>query len=120
MSVRPESYKIVIIIIFYLLLWTTYLFRQNFAEEKIFASTKYRQRKNIGISKISLSLPAKYRRRKNINTAKISVSTKYRKQQRKNIGIAKISVSTKYRWKLRWRVIKSVEIKVARYQIGGN
>jgi hypothetical protein len=37
-----------------------------------------------------------------------------------NIGITKISVSTKYRWKLKWRVIKSVEIKVAHYQIRVN
>ncbi len=34
--VRPESYKIVMIK-FYLSLCTKYLFRQNFAEEKIFA-----------------------------------------------------------------------------------
>jgi hypothetical protein len=63
-------------------------------------------------------LAAKYQRRKNIGIAKITVSTKYCCRQ--NSGIAKISVLTKYRWKLRWRVMKSVEIKVARYQIGGN
>jgi hypothetical protein len=80
------------------------------------AKKKYRHRKNIGFDKISL--PAKYRRRKNIDIAKITVSTKY--PCRQIIGIAEISVSAKYQWKLRWRVIKSVEIKVARYQIGGN
>jgi hypothetical protein len=36
MPVRPESYKIVMIL-FYLLLCTKYLFQQNFAKEKIFA-----------------------------------------------------------------------------------
>jgi hypothetical protein len=93
MSVRPETYKIVIII-FYLSLWTKYLFRQNFAEEKIFASTKYRQRKNIGIAKISAT--TKYRCRQKM------AKKKYR--HRKNIGFDNISV----------------EIKVARYQNGGN
>jgi hypothetical protein len=36
MPVRPESSKIVMII-FYLLLCTTYFFQRNFAKEKIFA-----------------------------------------------------------------------------------
>ena len=36
MPVRPESSKIVMIL-FYLLLCTKYLFQQNFAKEKIFA-----------------------------------------------------------------------------------
>jgi hypothetical protein len=74
MSVRPESYKIVMII-FYLSLWTKYLFRQNFAKEKIFASTTYQQRKNIGIANISVL--TKYRCRQNINKEKISVLQKY-------------------------------------------
>ncbi len=125
-------------IIFYLSLWAKYLFRKNFAKEKIFAQTKYRQRKNIGIAKISVLTKyhcgqnigeEKYRHRK-----KISVSTKY--HQRQNSGEEKILASQKYRfqqniggnyggalsnwWKLRWRVIKSVEIKVAHYQMCGN
>ncbi len=57
MSVRPESYKIVMII-FYLSLWTKYLFRQIFAEEK------YLHQQNIGKEKISAS--QKYRFRQNI------------------------------------------------------
>ena len=36
MPVRPESYKIVMIL-FHVLLRTKYLFQQNFAKEKIFA-----------------------------------------------------------------------------------
>ena len=36
MPVRPESSKIVMIL-FYLLLCTTYLFQRNFAKDKIFA-----------------------------------------------------------------------------------
>ena len=36
MPVRPESSKIVMIL-FYLLLCTTYFFQQNFAKENIFA-----------------------------------------------------------------------------------
>ena len=59
MPVRPESYKIVMIL-FYLLLCTKYLFEQNLAKEKIFAiaveikvacyqaQKKYRLHKNIG------------------------------------------------------------------------
>jgi len=35
MPVRPESYKIVMIF-FYLLLCTTWIFQQNFAKDKIF------------------------------------------------------------------------------------
>jgi hypothetical protein len=42
---------------------------------------------------------------------------KYRFQ--KNIG-GNYGGALSNRWKLRWRVIKSVEIKVARYQICGN
>ena len=67
--------KIAFLFIFYLSLWTKYLFRQNFAEEKIFASTKYRQRKNIGITKILVS--TKYRCRQNIGEEKLLTSQKY-------------------------------------------
>jgi hypothetical protein len=58
MPVRPESYKIVMIL-FYLLLCTKYLFQQNFAKEKIFAIAVeikvacIKHRKNIGFDKIA-------------------------------------------------------------------
>jgi len=65
------------------------------------AQKKYRHRKNSGFEKIAVE----------IKVARYQAQKKYR--HRKNIGIAKISVSTKYRWKLRWRVIKLVVIKVA-------
>jgi hypothetical protein len=88
MPVRPESYKIVMIL-FYLLLCTKYLFQLNFAEEKVFAIAveikvaryqahkKYRHHKNIGFDKIVWKFRwSVIKRRKNIGFAKISVSTK--------------------------------------------
>ncbi len=105
-TVRPESYKIVMII-FYLSLWTKYLFdkislkkkylhRQNIGKEKIAASQKYRYQQNIAAGKILVK--KKYRNWKNIGFNKISLPTKY--WRRNNIDIAKISVSTKYRCRL--------------------
>ena len=84
-----------------------------FCEDDIFSLPIFcQQRYFVETNIFAMSIfAAKYQRRKNISIAKITVSTKYRCRQ--SIGIAKISVSTKYRWKLRWRVIKLVVIKVA-------
>jgi hypothetical protein len=57
MPVRPESYKIVMIL-FYLLLCTKYLFQQNFAKEKIFA-------KAVEIKVACYQAQKKYRLRQN-------------------------------------------------------
>jgi hypothetical protein len=73
MSVRPESYKIVMLI-FYLSLWT-----KNICINKISAKKKYQHCKNNGFDKISL--PAKYRHRKNIGFNKISVEIKVARYQ---------------------------------------
>ena len=71
--------------------------QQNIGKEKISTSQKYRFRQNIEAGKISAK--KKYRHRKNIRWQQ-NIS----EGLRKNIGFNKISL----------------EIKVARYQIGGN
>jgi hypothetical protein len=114
MPVRPESYKIVMIL-FYLLLCTKYLFQQHFAKEKIFAiaveikvaryqaQKKYRHHKNIGFDKIAAEIKVvryqaqkKYWHRKNIGFDKIALKLRWRViKRRKNNGFTKISVLTK-------------------------
>jgi hypothetical protein len=89
---------------------------------------KYRHCKNIGFNKISLpanigeekiSTMQKYPFRQNIVGGKISAKKKY--QHCKNNGFDKISLPAKYRHRKNIGFNKiSVEIKVARYQIGGN
>ena len=120
MPVRPESSKIVMIL-FYLLLCTTYFFQRNFAKENIFAVAveikvaRYEAQKKYRLRQIALSSPGK------IFAAPNSVE----------IFVARYQAQEKYllrqiAWKFLLRVIKprkilasknSVEILVARYQV---
>ncbi len=72
MPVRPESSKIVMIL-FYLLLYTTYFFQQNFAKEKIFAIAveikvaRYEAQKNYRLRQIPWKFWLRFmKHRKNI------------------------------------------------------
>jgi hypothetical protein len=72
MPVRPESSKIVMIL-FYLLLCTKYLFQQNFAKEKIYAIAVeikvacYQAEKKYRLRQIALKFWLRViKRRKNI------------------------------------------------------
>ena len=76
MPVRPESSKIVMIL-FYLLLCTTYLFQRNFSKDKIFAIA-------VEIKVVPYKAQKKYRLRQ--------IAWKFRLRvikRRKNIGFDK-------------------------------
>ena len=120
MPVRPESYKIVMIL-FYLLLCTKYLFQQNFAKENIFAVAleikfaRYEAQKKNRLQQVALSSPGKIFASPNSMANFFCVLSSKEKfwlqkiawkfwlrviKRRKNNGYDKIA------WKFRWLVKK--------------